>query len=119
MANRKSGPHSVLRAPMAEVRRLQGLGYLTSSELARKAGISLRQLQWWDEHHVLRPEKLLVHKRLYAPLQLDSARKLAALRKAGVSLQKIRQRKYLDLQFTQVVRVSKPVLIPGVLAVPR
>ena len=94
-------------------------GYLTSAQVCRQLGISMRQLQWWDERKVLRPARTEWHRRLYSPENVSHLRKLAALRKAGVSLQQIRNRKYLTLSFSSVLRVTKPQMIGDVLVVPR
>jgi DNA-binding transcriptional MerR regulator len=38
----------------------------TSSDVSRIAGVSLRQLQWWDERKVVSPRHE-GHKRVYLP----------------------------------------------------
>lgn len=93
-------------------------GYLTAWQVCRQLPITPRQLQWWDEQGYICPQKRLLHKRLYSPDQVEQLRKMAALRKAGVSLQSIRRGKYLTWKFTSVVRVTKPNLIGQVLVVP-
>ena len=62
----------------------------TSSEVARIAGVSLRQLQWWDEHHIVSPRQEK-HARLYLPNEVLEISLIAALRRKGISLQKIRR----------------------------
>jgi DNA-binding transcriptional MerR regulator len=62
----------------------------TSSEVARISGVSLRQLQWWDERGVVRPSQQ-GHRRAYLPQQVVEVSVIAALRKKGFSLQKIRR----------------------------
>jgi DNA-binding transcriptional MerR regulator len=62
----------------------------SSSDVARVANVSLRQLQWWDERHVVSPDHL-GHKRLYTPEQVVEITVIAELRRKGFSLQKIRR----------------------------
>lgn len=93
-------------------------GYLSSWEVCRRLPITPRQLQWWDEMGYLKPF-IKWPKRLYSPDQFDRLRKMAALRKAGVSLQEIRKWKCLDCSFASVLRVTKPQLIGAILVVPR
>ena len=62
----------------------------TSSEVSRIAGVSLRQLQWWDEQGVISPRHE-GHKRLYTPGQVLEVSVIAELRRKGFSLQKIRR----------------------------
>jgi DNA-binding transcriptional MerR regulator len=58
--------------------------------VARLAGISLRQLQWWDERKVVSPRKQ-DHRRVYVAEQVPEIFTVAVLRRKGVSLQKIRR----------------------------
>jgi len=62
----------------------------TSSEVARIAGVSLRQLQWWDERKVVSPRHQ-GHRRLYQPEEVVEITVIAELRRKGFSLQKIRR----------------------------
>ena len=62
----------------------------TSSDVARISGVSLRQLQWWDERNVVSPRQD-GHRRVYAPAEVVEVSVIAALRKKGFSLQKIRR----------------------------
>lgn len=62
----------------------------SSSDVARVANISLRQLQWWDERHVVSPQHQ-GHKRVYSPEQVVEITVIAELRRKGFSLQKIRR----------------------------
>lgn len=62
----------------------------TSSEVAKIAGVSLRQLQWWDERKVVSP-KHEGHKRVYHPAEVIEVTVIAELRRKGFSLQKIRR----------------------------
>jgi len=62
----------------------------SSTDVARAAGVSLRQLQWWDERHVVSPEHQ-GHKRIYSRAQVVEITVIAELRRKGFSLQKIRR----------------------------
>jgi DNA-binding transcriptional MerR regulator len=64
-------------------------GY-TSSEVARLCGVSLRQLQWWDERHVVSPRQS-GHKRVYMKEEVLEISVIAELRRKKFSLQKIRR----------------------------
>ena len=64
-------------------------GY-NSSEVARICGVSLRQLQWWDERSVVSPRQD-GHKRIYAPEEVVEISVIAELRRKGFSLQRIRR----------------------------
>src|ERR1044072_5705273 len=61
-----------------------------SSEVARICGVSLRQLQWWDERNVVSP-KQDGHKRVYMTEEVVEISVIAELRRKGFSLQKIRR----------------------------
>src|SRR5688500_1963648 len=62
----------------------------TSSDVSRIAGVSLRQLQWWDERKVVSPRHE-GHKRVYSPEEVVEITVIAELRRKGFSLQKIRR----------------------------
>ena len=62
----------------------------SSSEVSRIAGVSLRQLQWWDEKKVVSPRHE-GHKRVYHPAEVIEITVIAELRRKGFSLQKIRR----------------------------
>jgi DNA-binding transcriptional MerR regulator len=64
-------------------------GY-NSSEVARICGVSLRQLQWWDERSVVSPRQD-GHKRIYMTEEVVEISVIAELRRKGFSLQKIRR----------------------------
>jgi len=65
-------------------------GTFSSTEVARIARISLRQLQWWDERKVVSPEHQ-GHRRHYSPEEVVEITVIAELRRKGFSLQKIRR----------------------------
>jgi DNA-binding transcriptional MerR regulator len=62
----------------------------TSTDVARIAQVSLRQLQWWDERKVVSPRHD-GHKRVYLPEEVVEITVIAELRRKGFSLQKIRR----------------------------
>jgi DNA-binding transcriptional MerR regulator len=64
-------------------------GY-SSSDVSRICGVSLRQLQWWDERNVVSPRQD-VHKRVYMTEEVIEISVIAQLRRKGFSLQKIRR----------------------------
>jgi len=64
-------------------------GY-SSRDVARVSGVSLRQLQWWDEQTVVSPAHA-GHRRIYQPEEVIEVAVIAALRRKGFSLQKIRR----------------------------
>ena len=61
-----------------------------SADVARLAGISLRQLQWWDERKLVSPRQE-GHRRVYVPEQVLEILTVAVLRRKGLSLQKVRR----------------------------
>jgi DNA-binding transcriptional MerR regulator len=67
-----------------------GGGQFTSTDVARMCGVSLRQLQWWDERSVVSPRQD-GHKRVYLPHEVLEVSVIAELRRKGFSLQKIRR----------------------------
>lgn len=62
----------------------------TSGDVARIAGVSLRQLQWWDERNVVSPLQE-GHRRVYRQQEVVEVSVIAELRRKGFSLQKIRR----------------------------
>jgi DNA-binding transcriptional MerR regulator len=64
-------------------------GY-NSADVSRICGVSLRQLQWWDERKVVSPRQD-GHKRVYMPEEVVEISVIAELRRKGFSLQKIRR----------------------------
>jgi DNA-binding transcriptional MerR regulator len=61
----------------------------SSTDVAGIAGVSLRQLQWWDERKVVSPRHE-GHRRVYFPAEVVEITVIAELRRKGFSLQKIR-----------------------------
>lgn len=62
----------------------------TTLDVSRLSGVSLRQLQWWDEQGVISPNHS-GHRRLYLPEEVVEVTVIAELRRKGFSLQKIRR----------------------------
>ncbi len=61
-----------------------------SSDVSRISGVSLRQLQWWDEQKVVSPVHE-GHRRVYQAEEVVEITVIAELRRKGFSLQKIRR----------------------------
>jgi DNA-binding transcriptional MerR regulator len=59
-----------------------------SADVSRLAGITLRQLQWWDERKIISPRKQ-GHRRLYSLRQVLEILTAAELRHKGLSLEKV------------------------------
>jgi len=62
----------------------------TSQEVIALTGITPRQLQWWDERGVVRPERE-GHRRLYSMNHLTEMAVICELRRKGFSLQGVRK----------------------------
>jgi len=62
----------------------------TSRAVVELTGISLRQLQWWDERGIVVPARE-GHKRLYSLDDLAEVAVICEFRERGFSLQKIRR----------------------------
>jgi len=62
----------------------------SSADVSRLSGVSLRQLQWWDEQRVVSPRHE-GHKRVYFTEEVVEVAVIAELRRKGFSLQKIRR----------------------------
>lgn len=71
----------------------------SSLDVTRMTGVSLRQLQWWDEQGVVTPQQR-GHKRLYQLHEVVEVSVITELRRKGISLQKIRRvLRYLHKEF--------------------
>jgi len=71
----------------------------TSQEVIRLTGITPRQLQWWDERGVVKPERE-GHRRLYSLNHLTEMAVICELRRKGFSLQGVRKvMRFLDREF--------------------
>jgi DNA-binding transcriptional MerR regulator len=62
----------------------------TSSDVIALTGITLRQLQWWDERGVVKPQRE-GHRRLYSMNQVTEVAVICELRRKGFSLQGVRK----------------------------
>jgi len=62
----------------------------SSQDVSDIAGVSLRQLQWWDERKVVSPDHQ-GHRRVYFSAEVVEITVIAELRRKGFSLQKIRR----------------------------
>jgi len=68
----------------------------TSQEVVAMTGITPRQLQWWDERGVVKPERK-GHRRLYSIDRLTEVAVICELRRKGFSLQGVRKvMRFLD-----------------------
>ena len=71
----------------------------SSLDVTSMTGVSLRQLQWWDEQGVVTPQQR-GHKRLYQLHEVIEISVITELRRKGISLQKIRRvLRYLHKEF--------------------
>ena len=62
----------------------------TSGDVARIAGVSLRQLQWWDERGVVSPRQE-GHRRVYLNQEVVEVSVIAELRRKGFSAELMHQ----------------------------
>ena len=62
----------------------------SSLDVSNMTGVSLRQLQWWDEQGVVSPIQK-GHRRMYQMHEVVEVGLITELRRKGVSLQKIRK----------------------------
>ena len=70
-----------------------------SHEVIALTGITARQLQWWDERGVVKPERE-GHRRLYSLDRLTEVAVICELRRKGFSLQGVRKvMRFLDREF--------------------
>ena len=67
----------------------------TSTDVAKIAQVSLRQLQWWDERKVVSPRHE-GHKRIYLAEEVIEITVIAELRRKGFSLQIRRVLRFLQ-----------------------
>lgn len=85
----------------------------TSSEISEVTGVSLRQLQWWDEQKVVSPRHE-GHKRVYLAEEAIEIAVIAELRRKGFSLQKIRRvlrflQKEMGKRLTEIFSASSDI----------
>jgi DNA-binding transcriptional MerR regulator len=73
----------------------------TSREVVSLTGISLRQLQWWDERRIVMPSRE-GRRRLYSIEDLSEVTVICELRRRGFSLQKVRMvMRFLQREFSK------------------
>src|SRR5215813_7890245 len=71
----------------------------TSRDVIALTGITARQLQWWDERGIVKPQRE-GHRRLYSMNQLTEVAVICQLRCKGFSLQGVRKvMRFLDREF--------------------
>ena len=71
----------------------------SSQEVIALTGVTARQLQWWDERGVVRPERL-GHRRLYSMQHVMEMAVICELRRKGFSLQGVRKvMRFLQREF--------------------
>ncbi len=71
----------------------------TSNEVVALTGITPRQLQWWDERGVVKPQRE-GHRRVYSMNQLTEVAVICQLRRKGFPLQGVRKvMRFLDREF--------------------
>ena len=62
----------------------------SSQEVSALTGITARQLQWWDERGVVKPERV-GHRRQYSMQNLTEIAVISELRRKGFTLQGVRK----------------------------
>ena len=62
----------------------------SSHDVIAMTGVTARQLQWWDERGVVKPERV-GHRRLYSMQNLTEMAVICELRRKGFSLQGVRK----------------------------
>jgi DNA-binding transcriptional MerR regulator len=73
--------------------------HFTSREVVTLTGITLRQLQWWDERRIVIPVRQ-GHRRLYSTEDLAEIAVIYELRRRGFSLQRVRKvMRFLQREF--------------------
>jgi DNA-binding transcriptional MerR regulator len=90
VAGRKTTRRATIGSVMSPEKGALGEQVFHSADVARIAGISLRQLQWWDERKLV-SARIDDHRRIYTPEQVLEILTVAALRRKGLSLQRIRK----------------------------
>jgi DNA-binding transcriptional MerR regulator len=71
----------------------------SSQEVVALTGVTARQLQWWDERGVVKPERE-GHRRLYSMQNVMAMAVICELRRKGFSLQGVRKvMRFLDREF--------------------
>jgi len=75
--------------------------HFTSREVVALTGITLRQLQWWDERRIVVPARE-GRRRLYSTEDLAEVAVICELRRRGCSLQRLRKvMRFLQREFSK------------------
>jgi DNA-binding transcriptional MerR regulator len=75
--------------------------HFTSREAVALTGITLRQLQWWDERGIVVPARQ-GHRRLYSTEDMAEVAVICELRRRGFSLQRVRKvMRFLQREFSK------------------
>src|SRR6202023_4221830 len=75
--------------------------HFTSRDVVALTGITLRQLQWWDECRIVVPARE-GHRRLYATEDLAEVAVICELRRRGFRLQRVRKvLRFLQREFSK------------------
>src|ERR1700726_2167433 len=75
--------------------------HFTSREAVALTGITLRQLQWWDERRIVVPARQ-GHRRVYSTEDLAEIAVICELRRRGFSLQRVRKvMRFLQREFSK------------------
>jgi DNA-binding transcriptional MerR regulator len=75
------------------------LQQFTSQQVVALTGITARQLQWWDERGIVRPERI-GHRRAYSMQNIMEMAVISELRRKGFSLQGVRKvMRFLQREF--------------------
>ena len=78
----------------------------TSREIVELTGITLRQLQWWDERGIVVPARD-GHRRIYGVEDLAEVAVICELRQRGFSLQRVRKvMRFLQREFGKRLAVT-------------
>jgi DNA-binding transcriptional MerR regulator len=73
----------------------------TSRDVISLTSITARQLQWWDERHIVVPARE-GHRRLYSMEDLAEVAVICELRRCGFSLQRVRKvMRFLQKEFSK------------------
>ena len=89
-SRRQRNPTAMFKTRKSRPDLTQAARTFTSTDVARIAAVSLRQLQWWDERKVVSPHHE-GHRRVYLAEEVVEITMIAELRRKGFSLQKIRR----------------------------
>jgi DNA-binding transcriptional MerR regulator len=73
----------------------------SSQEVIALTSVTARQLQWWDERGVVKPQRV-GHRRLYSMQNLTEMAVISELRRKGFPLQRVRKvMRFLEREFSR------------------